>query len=96
MRCRRWKRRSQPVSDQFSPLQAQLEDSQAEARVEYDKLQRLGENFTAKIIEISQTIDEKTKSMATSIKSMQDVMNQAHQRVGVDAQSKIEMDVRQD
>ena len=86
----------QPVIDQCTPLKTGVEKAHAEASIEYQKTQRLGENTNVKFDEIENVITNKTHALEASVTSMGDTLRQMGQQFGVDSQSRVEMEVRCD
>ena len=86
----------QPVIDQFAPLKTGVEKAHAEASIEYQKTQRLGENTNVKFDEIEKVITSKTNALEASVTSMGDTLRQMGQKFGVDSQSRVEMEVKCD
>ena len=86
----------QPVIDQFGPLSTLLGDMNTEATAEKVKLTKLEDDVKAEVVKLTKDLEEKTKNMEASMTTLRDLMNQASQKFGVDAQSKIEFEVKQD
>ena len=86
----------QPVIDRFTPLKTGVEKAHAEAIEEYQKIVRLGENTNKRFEDTGNHMAAKTSAMEASINTMKDTLQQMAQKFGVDSQSRVEMEVKND